>query len=113
MRYLEHSRLFYFQNNTDPQIYGGSADAMVRSFDRRIESLFLFLNERCKKEAMHVLACNLRDNMNSYILEEDGTYTTKIIQEGEAAFNLHKEFYLVDKKDIDSCNLYEEFLAKK
>ena len=111
--YLEHSRLFYFQNNTDPKIYGGSADAMVRSFDRRIESLFLFLNERCKKEAIHVLACNLRDNMNSYILEEDGRYTTKIIQEGEATFNLHKEFYHVDKKAIDTCNLYEEFLVKK
>lgn len=111
--YLEHSRLFYFQNNNDPKIYGGSADAMVRSFDRRIESLFLFLNERCKKEAMYVLAANLKDNVNAYILKEDGTYIAKKIKKDDAVFNLHKEFYLLDKKTIDSCNLYDHFLAQK
>jgi polyphosphate kinase len=39
--YLEHSRIYYFHNNNEPKVYGGSADIMVRSFDRRLESLFL------------------------------------------------------------------------
>ena len=38
--FLEHTRIYYFHNNDDPKVYGGSADIMVRSFDRRIESLF-------------------------------------------------------------------------
>jgi polyphosphate kinase len=39
--FLEHSRIYYFHNAANPKVYIGSADAMVRSFDRRIESLFL------------------------------------------------------------------------
>lgn len=46
--YLEHTRIFYFHNNEEPKVYGGSADVMVRSFDRRIESLFELVNSRAK-----------------------------------------------------------------
>jgi polyphosphate kinase len=48
-QYLEHSRVFYFHNNGEPKIYGGSADVMVRSFDRRIESLFMIVDPMIKK----------------------------------------------------------------
>jgi len=64
--YLEHARIFYFVNNGEPLIYSGSADAMVRSFDRRIESLYSIVDENLKKEAINVLAYNLKDNVNAY-----------------------------------------------
>ena len=50
--YLEHSRVYYFHNADKPKVYIGSADAMVRSFDRRIESLVLLEQEILKKQVM-------------------------------------------------------------
>src|SRR5205809_6442274 len=90
--FLEHSRIYYFHNSGNPKVYIGSADAMVRSFDRRIESLFMLEQEILKKQAMNILRYNLKDNVNSYIMHEDGTYTKKDSQ-GSPPFNVHKEFY--------------------
>src|SRR5258708_26993829 len=71
--FLEHSRVYYFHNSGNPKVYIGSADAMVRSFDRRIESLFLLEQEMLKKQAMNVLRYNMKDNVNSYVMQEDGS----------------------------------------
>lgn len=104
--YLEHSRLFYFHNNGDPLVYGGSADVMVRSFDRRIESLFMFVDPRVKQEAINILVYNLRDNQNSYELQEDGTYIK--FEDDGPPFNVHEEFYNVTLDDVMSAELFTE-----
>ncbi|WP_299823282.1 polyphosphate kinase 1 [uncultured Pontibacter sp.] len=91
--YLEHARLYYFHNNGDPKVYGGSADCMVRSFDRRIEALFLIANEELKREAINILYYNLLDNQNSYIMREDGTYVKKRALANEEVVDVHKLFY--------------------
>ncbi|MEO7991528.1 MAG: polyphosphate kinase 1, partial [Chryseolinea sp.] len=75
--YLEHSRIYYFHNSGNPKVYTGSADAMVRSFDRRIESLFLLDDDILKKQAINNLRYNLKDNVNSWVMKEDGTYVVK------------------------------------
>ena len=71
---------------------------MVRSFDRRIESLFLLDEEILKKQAINNLRYNLKDNVNAYIMQEDGTYLKK--ENGDAAFNIHKEFYNVTREIV-------------
>ncbi|MCC9166296.1 polyphosphate kinase 1 [Pontibacter harenae] len=91
--YLEHARLYYFHNNGEPKVYGGSADIMVRSFDRRIEALFLIVNEELKQEVINMLYYNLLDNQNSYIMREDGTYAKKRLAANEEAVDIHKVFY--------------------
>ena len=103
--YLEHSRIYYFHNAGNPKVYIGSADAMVRSFDRRIESLFLLEEEILKKQAINNLRYNLKDNVNSYTLQEDGSYKIKD-QNGEPAFNIHKEFYHVTKEIVMEAKLF-------
>lgn len=103
--YLEHSRIYYFHNAGSPKVYIGSADAMVRSFDRRIESLFLLEEEILKKQAINNLRYNLRDNVNAYIMNEDGTYTKKEAS-GEPPFNIHKEFYQVSRDVVTDANLF-------
>jgi len=103
--FLEHSRIYYFHNEGKPKIYIGSADAMVRSFDRRIESLFLIEQDLLRKQAMNILDFNLRDNVNSYTMQEDGSYLIKE-QNGEPLFNMHKEFYAVQKEAILETNLF-------
>lgn len=101
--YLEHSRIYYFHNADDPKVYIGSADAMVRSFDRRIESLFLLDEEILKKQAINNLRYNLKDNVNSYIMREDGSYIKK--QNDDPPFNIHKEFYHVTKEIVMEAKL--------
>lgn len=103
--YLEHSRIYYFHNNNDPKVYIGSADAMVRSFDRRIESLFLLEQDMLRKQAMNMLRYNLKDNVNSYVMREDGSYGIKE-QNGEAPFNIHKEFFDVTREIINEVKLF-------
>ena len=103
--YLEHSRIYYFHNEGNPKVYIGSADAMVRSFDRRIESLFLLEEEILKRQAINNLRYNLKDNVNSYIMQEDGTYVIKE-HNGEPEFNIHKEFYHVTKDIVMNAKLF-------
>jgi polyphosphate kinase len=103
--YLEHSRIYYFHNNGDPKVYGGSADVMVRSFDRRLESLFLFVDTRVKKQAINILAYNLKDNVNTYDMQEDGSYI--IVDRGkQPAFNIHEEFYKVTMEEVKKVKLF-------
>jgi len=102
--YLEHSRIYYFHNNGDQKIYGGSADVMVRSFDRRIESLFMVVDPLLKKQVMTILSYNLRDNVNSYVMKEDGTYEVKK-SNAKKPFNLHKEFFRVTREEIEEMEL--------
>jgi polyphosphate kinase len=104
--YLEHSRLYYFHNDGDPKVYGGSADVMVRSFDRRIESLFLIKNEKVRAQAINILKFNLLDNVNSYVMNEDGSYSVKS-SDGQEPFNIHKVFYDIKAEDLcDDCLIF-------
>ena len=83
---------------------------MVRSFDRRIESLFLLLNPNAIQQAINLLCYNLRDNTNSYILHEDSNYYKYERKEDEPIFNQHQEFFLITPESVSKANLYEEFL---
>lgn len=105
---LEHSRIYYFQNNDEPLVYGASADVMVRSFDRRIESLFLLVGERVRQEAILMLDYNLRDNVNSYELREDGTYERCHVGEGTEPFNVHKAFFEIKPEEVMEARLFEK-----
>ena len=98
--YLEHSRLYYFHNNNDPLIFSGSADVMIRSYKRRIESLFKINDEFIKKQAITILNYNLKDNMNSYVLQEDGSYKKKEFKKNNK-FNIFEEFYSLNSEKID------------
>ncbi|GHN02749.1 RNA degradosome polyphosphate kinase [Cytophagales bacterium WSM2-2] len=102
--FLEHSRIYYFHNNGDPKIYIGSADAMVRSFDRRVESLFMLEQDILRQQAMSILSFNLRDNVNSYTMLENGSYRMKELN-GDVPFNMHKEFYNVTKESVANTTL--------
>ncbi len=99
--FLEHSRIYHFHNNGDTRTYAGSADMMVRSFDKRLESLFKVESPLLEKQLMNILAFNLRDNVNTYVMQEDGTYIAKHPNgEEEPEFNVHKEFFELDASQV-------------
>ncbi len=98
--YLEHTRIYYFHNEGKPKIFGGSADIMVRSFDRRIESLFMFTDEKVIQQVIYILKMNLLDNENTYLMQESGEYEK--IGEIQNGLNIHKKFFQeINEKDLD------------
>ena len=103
--FLEHSRIYHFHNNGQTRTYAGSADMMVRSFDKRLESLFRIQDPFLEKQLMNIISFNLKDNVNSYIMQEDGNYSPKIAKEGEEEFNVHKEFFNLNAVDIQKVKL--------
>ncbi|SIT01107.1 polyphosphate kinase 1 [Belliella pelovolcani] len=103
--YLEHSRIYHFHNNGETRTYAGSADMMVRSFDKRLESLFKVDAPLLEKQLMNIIAFNLRDNVNSYKMLEDGTYIRKMPQADEEEFNIHKEFFHLNVDDVMQVKL--------
>ena len=72
--FLEHARIFWFENAGAEEIYMGSADWMPRNLDKRVEILFPVENPELKKEVKHILEVQLADNMKAHILMPDGSY---------------------------------------
>ena len=70
--FLEHSRIFYFENDGSPEIYMGSADWMPRNLDKRVEILFPVEDPDLKKEIIHILYTQLADNTKAHLLQPDG-----------------------------------------
>src|SRR5207247_3863058 len=74
-RFLEHSRVFYFENAGDPEVLLASADWMPRNFRRRIETVFPVTDARLKDRIVNeILALSLADNVKARELRADGTY---------------------------------------
>ena len=72
--FLEHARIFYFENDGKPDIYCASADWMPRNLERRVEIMFPIEKEGLKQKAMHILECQLKDNMKAHMLTAEGNY---------------------------------------
>jgi len=74
-RFLEHSRIFYFGNGGNPEVYVGSADWMDRNLSRRVEVVFPMEDPRLKKRIIdEILALTLADNVKARRLLPDGSY---------------------------------------
>ena len=73
-RFLEHTRVFYFDNDGDPQVFCASADWMERNFFRRVEVCFPVLDEALRARVIRDLEFYLKDNTQAWLLQADGTY---------------------------------------
>ena len=91
-RFLEHSRIYYFQNGGEPLYYLASADWMPRNLNRRIETLFPVEDAGCQKRLHQILEFNIKDNIKARILNPDGTYS-RIDRRGKEPFNSQEELY--------------------
>ncbi|MGC4190637.1 MAG: polyphosphate kinase 1 [Thermomicrobiales bacterium] len=87
-RFLEHSRIFFFGNNGDHRVYIGSADAMERNLDRRVEVIAPVESSVLIAHLRDVvLDAYLRDTVNASMLQENGTWTRILPAEDEEPFN--------------------------
>lgn len=74
-RYLEHSRIFYFQNGGMPEVYLASSDWMVRNLEHRLEILFPILSPRLRERLIHCLDVYFADNVKACTLDSRGRWT--------------------------------------
>jgi polyphosphate kinase len=89
-RFLEHSRIFAFENGGSREIYMGSADWMGRNLDRRVETIVPVLDPVLREYLWGgILDMLLRDNVNTRFLQSDGTYVRRVPEDGEAQFSAH------------------------
>lgn len=92
-RLLEHSRVYYFQNGGEEQVFMGSADWMPRNLDRRVEVLTPVESPELKNYLRaEYLAAYLKDNAKSRILLSDGKYEHCVSEEGEEVFDAQEAF---------------------
>ncbi|MCS5714740.1 RNA degradosome polyphosphate kinase [Herbiconiux sp. CPCC 205716] len=91
-RYLEHSRIFSFVNDGDPQVYIGSADMMHRNLDRRVEALVRLVDPGHLKEIDALFEMAMSDSTSSWALDADGTWTrSEFDAEGAPLIDLQDE----------------------
>jgi polyphosphate kinase len=73
-RFLEHARVYAFENDGNPEVYAASADLMNRNMFRRVETCFPIENRKLHSRVMHDLALYLKDNTQAWLLQADGSY---------------------------------------
>lgn len=76
-RFLEHSRIYYFHNRGQEEIYIGSADWMPRNLDRRVEAITPIDDPDIAKDLQEILGIMLADNRQAWDLQPDGHYTQR------------------------------------
>jgi polyphosphate kinase len=74
-RFLEHARIFYFENAGEPGWYIGSADWMTRNLDYRVEAVTPVEDTTLRKQLRFILEASLLDNRRRWVMETDGSYT--------------------------------------
>ena len=73
-RFLEHSRIFYFHNQGEEEVFIGSADWMTRNLDRRVEAVVPIDDPAIAKDLQEILGILLADNRQAWDLQSDGRY---------------------------------------
>jgi len=91
-RFLEHSRIFYFSNGGEEQVYIGSADWMPRNLDARVEVIIPVEEGSLVKELKQILEIVLADNRQAWDLKADGTYIQRVPNDGEPEMSSQKHF---------------------
>ncbi len=90
--FLEHSRIFYFENGGNPEYYCGSADWMPRNLERRVEIVFPIKNKQHQAELRHILDTELMDNLGASILQPNSSQYLKQDRRGKKTINSQEIF---------------------
>jgi polyphosphate kinase len=91
-RYLEHSRIFYFANAGNEEVYISSADWMPRNLERRVELMFPVLQADIREEVRGILEACFRDNQQSWQLGADGVWERRVPENNEEPFRAQEYF---------------------
>jgi polyphosphate kinase len=109
-RYLEHSRIYYFQNGEHPSVYLSSADWMPRNFHTRLEIAFPIYDGELKKYVRDVILENfLKDNQKARQLMPDGQWVQLQPKPGEIPLRAQEVFEELAKQNYKGTPLFSRF----
>lgn len=111
-RFLEHSRVFYFQNGGNEELYLSSADWMPRNLERRVEIMLPILQENIFQDIKENLQIYFTDTESSYELQSDGGWKKR---DGKKNLRAQEELYKKYKKQssLDEKNAVQEFSVRR
>jgi polyphosphate kinase len=89
-RFLEHSRIYRFENGGEPRLYLGSADWMPRNLFRRVETIFPVVTPGMREHVEEIMDWFWKDNVKARVMQPDGSY--KPIKTKCAAFDVQAAF---------------------
>jgi len=98
-RFLEHSRIFWFNNNGKSEVFIGSADWMRRNLDRRVEAVTPIEDNKIKKDIKYLLNTYLEENIDSWNMQSDGSYTKNKVMNDKKRYTQEKIIKLYRKED--------------
>ena len=97
-RYLEHARVFWFNNNGSDQLFMGSADWMKRNLKSRVEVTFPVYDPAVKQEVMEILNLQLQDNTKAVMLDQKQDNIRIVRVKGQKLYNAQEDTYQMVKK---------------
>ncbi len=107
--FLEHCRIFYFENDGKPEYYCASADWMPRNLERRVEIMFPIETPALRTKLMNILTMQLKDTAKAHVLMSDGTYE-KVDRRGKGTFNAQLEF---GRLAMQAAKGNDEFISRR
>ena len=103
-RYLEHSRILYFENGGDPAWYLSSADWMPRNLERRVELMFPILDPENRKLLQYVLSVCFADNVKTFEMRTDGSWIRLSPEPGLFPIRAQEVFHLFFERQASLGN---------
>ena len=97
-RYLEHARIFYFQNGGNPSCWLASADWMQRNFDRRVEIAFPVIDLQLQAKLRQILEIQLGDTVKGWSMQSDGTYV-RTRNDGLSSIRCQEQLYEIIRSE--------------
>ena len=112
-RFLEHSRIYYFHNGGDPEIYSGSADFMPRNFFKRAEIIYPIENIDLKSRIINeILMTYLNDNVKVRLMQPDGSYVRLKPKEGQQPLRSQSALIAIARSGGVRSRPYEDLVKK-
>lgn len=108
-RFLEHSRIYYFNRNNEKHLFLSSADMMTRNMTKRVEIEFPILDQDIEADIIDVLELQLADTMKARELQYDGEY----VRPDRSSLRINSQEVLMDRANKATAALEEAKVAKK
>ncbi len=114
-RYLEHSRIFYFHNGGQTEVFLSSADWMPRNLERRVELMFPIENPTLKQRLIESLNVYFSDNSKASVLQSDGSYKRRTPEKGKKRVRAQEYFHekAVQHAKISAVSPKKEFIVRR
>jgi polyphosphate kinase len=112
--YLEHSRMYYFANGGNEELYLASADLMPRNLERRVEIMFPVQDEKIRLELLGILNAYFQDNCQARELDSSGAWKRRSPLPGEAPFRVQKDALSRAAREADNpWPVKQEFIVRR